>query len=136
MVEDKSIAERMARIRQFSEVSQENLGSLETSEVYEAGMLAKSVLIDTCANNHPLVESFTTALVGPNYNLMRAACRTLVSLYRQGALRNPALRVAQELEGEILAVADAQVKVAEASADATARQTRLSVCWDLVVRAS
>jgi hypothetical protein len=56
-----------------------------------------------------------------------AAVRTLLSLYKTGALKSPALRVAKDLEGEILAVAEKQVNAAESSSDVPARQMRLAV---------
>jgi hypothetical protein len=127
MVEDKSIAERIVKIREYSKLGDWTSAHVETTDVYEIGMLGKSVLIDTVGDGHPLMEGFSTAMSGPNHNLMRASCRALVMIYDQGALRSPVLRVAQDLEGEILAVADAQTRLAEEAPDTSSKEMRLAV---------
>ena len=48
-----------------------------------------------------------------------AACRSVVTLYEQGGLRSPRLAIAHEIEGDILNIAEEQVKAAEKSTNAT-----------------
>ena len=121
MVEDKSITHRIGRIRAL--VSNHE----DSEENFELGMLAKTVLVDTVGAHHPLMESLSVALTGGSRAMMTAACRTLLTLHEQGALRSPALRVARDLEGEIFDVAEAQVKAAEKSVDVPTQQMRLAV---------
>lgn len=121
MVEDKTIAKRIDHIEQLVR------GEPDSPALYEAVTLAQTVLHDTVGSKHPLMESFTSTLTSFNRMKMGAACRTLIGLYKQGALRSPILRVAQEVEGEVLAAAETQVRAAEAATDGGLRQMRLAV---------
>jgi hypothetical protein len=120
MVEDKSIAERVRMVKMLSDS--------ENGDYHEAVLLALTVVHETAGLGHPLAVNLTKLAANPSsFSDMRAACRTLVTLFGQGALGNKALKIAREIEGDFLAAAEAQVKAAEATTDANARQLRLAV---------
>jgi hypothetical protein len=122
MVEDKSIVARIAEIERLAAAGQD-------MNFHEVCLLAATVLHDTVGDAHPLVQAFREAKAstwGAKIETA-AAVRTLLLIYRQGALGNPVLRVAKDVEGEILAIAEAQVRAAGSSADTPSQQMRLAV---------
>lgn len=62
-----------------------------------------------------------------DWSIILGACRTLVSLYDQGALQSPRLRIAREIEGDLVGIAEAQFKAAEHAADPQTKQTHLAI---------
>ncbi len=54
-------------------------------------------------------------------------CRTLVTLYDQGALKSPRLTIAREIEGDILDIAQAQAQAAELAKDLSQKQVQLAI---------
>lgn len=141
MVEDKSIAERMKRIGAlvpkaerhpkndgFAGPFEDVSGSrMQQEALNEICCLARTVLQDTVGERHALWKAFEIDEKWTNPAIVLSACKTLQLLFENGALGNRTLRIAQEIDGEILAVAEAQAKAAESTADSSARQMRLAV---------
>jgi hypothetical protein len=96
-------------------------------EVYEAGSLALTVLFDTVGGNHPLVAVVNDGLKSTNWAKLLAANRAVVTLYDEGGLQSPRLKIAHEIEGDLLEIAQAQAQAAEASKDATQKQVQLGI---------
>ena len=137
MVEDKSIAERMKRMAELIGPAELHPGDgvfqdpitfkQQQQALNEICCLARTVLQDTVGERHALWNTFQIDEKWTNPNVVLSAWRTLSLLFEKGALGNTVLRVAQEIEGEIISVAEAQAKAAELSADVPARQMRLSI---------
>ena len=91
----------------------------EWVEVLEAVSLAQSVIHDTVGGNHPLMTTLDEALKSGDWRNAVAASRSVITVYDGGGLRSPRLAIAHEIEGDILDIAEEQVKAAEKSTDTT-----------------
>jgi hypothetical protein len=79
----------------------------------EASMMALAILHDTVGPRHPMVEVVDAALK-TNWDVAQnRAVESVVALFQQGVLDSPALRIAHEIEGSFLDLADGQVTAAE-----------------------
>ena len=73
------------------------------------------------------MAALDSALKSGDWMEAMAACRSVVTLYDGGDLRNPQLAIAHEIEGDILDIAQKQVAASERSADATHKQLQLAI---------
>jgi len=119
--ENRTIRSRIDRIRRFIGVG------AGTSELYEAANLAQSVVYDTVGGSHPIMAALENALKSADWQRAAAASRAVVALYDEGALKSPRLTIAQEIEGDILDIAQAQAEAAEASKDAEGKHVHLGI---------
>ncbi len=93
----------------------------------EAVALAQTVLIETLGPRHPLMATLNSIVEKYDWSKAEGACRTLITLWEQGALVNPRLQIARELEEDVIDVADRQWKEAEKEQDIGRKQLRLAV---------
>lgn len=121
MNEDDSIKARIGKIEFLSGRDR------DFPEFYEAASLAQSVLHDTVGGCHPIMAEIESALKAKDHQRAAAASRAVLTLYTVGALKNPRLTIAGEIEGDILDIAQAQAQLAEESTDAPQRQTYLGI---------
>jgi hypothetical protein len=119
--ENKSIKARIDRIRHLTG---DNQGS---DQFFEAAVLAQSVLYDTVSGGHPLMATLKSALDASNWQRAAAASRGVVTLFDEGALKNPRLVIAREIEGDLLDIAQSQVQAAEMSKDDGEKHLQLSI---------
>jgi len=112
------------RINQIQALTQEDQ---DYTKYYEAASLAQSVVHDTLGGSHPIMTELESALKSADHQRAAAASRAVITLYNNGALKNPRLTIAGEIEGDILDIAQAQVQAAEKNTDASQRQTHLSI---------
>jgi hypothetical protein len=117
---DRAIERRIARIQQV--LAAEG----EVEDYVEAGTLALSILHDTVGDGHPLAVAIRPAVDHSNWILLKGACRSVVALFADGGLQNPRLRIAHELDADILIVAKNQLKAADGMADPQQKQLRLA----------
>lgn len=113
-----------SRINQIEILTQENG---DYREFYEAASLAQSVVHDTVGGNHPIVTELESSLKAADYNRAVAASRAVITLYKHGALKNPRLAIAGEIEGDILDIAQAQAQEAEKCMNPSQKQTHLGI---------
>ena len=111
--ENTWIKDRIEKIRPLSKERREWI------ELFEAVSLAQSVIHDTVGGNHPIMAALDGALKSGDWMEAMAACRSVVTLYDGGGLRSPRLAIAHEIEGDILDIAEEQVKEAEKGTDTT-----------------
>lgn len=119
--ENLTIRTRIERIRKLSADDQGSEG------YYQAAILSQSVLQDTIGGAHPIMRSIDSALKSDNWRQAAAASRSVVDLYEMGALRSPRLALAHEIEGDILEIAQSQLKAAETETDPIQNQVRLAI---------
>lgn len=112
------------RINQIQALTQEDQ---DYTKYYEAASLAQSVVHDTLGGSHPIMTELESALKSADHQRAAAASRAVVTLCNNGALKNPRLTIAGEIEGDILDIAQAQVQAAENNTDTSQRQTHLSI---------
>lgn len=113
-----------SRIDQIRHLSAEDQGSIE---FFEAASLALSVLHDTVGGSHPLMAILKSALEASDWMRAAAASRSIVTLYKEGALKSPRLAIAREIEGDILDLAQAQAQAAESNNDGAQKQLQLAI---------
>ena len=89
--------------------------------------LAQTVLHETVGRNHPVMEVLDDALKSGEMRKQIYAARSVVTLYDEGMLKSPRLAIAHEIEGDILNIAEEQVKGAEKSAYETHKQLQLAI---------
>ena len=119
--EEIAITNRIALIRELVDDSH------GLTEFFEAANLAISVLHDTVGGSHPLFGTLDDALKKAHWEQAVAAARTVATLYDQGVLKSPRLRIAHEIEGDLLDIAQTQVTAAEKNGDAAQKQTQLAI---------
>ena len=93
----------------------------------EAATLAQSILHDTVGDGHPLMQTLKHSVEKYEWYKILGACHTLITLYEGGSLVDPRLRIAREIEGDILDIAEVQLKAADASPDQIQKQIRLAI---------
>lgn len=96
-------------------------------EFFEAASLALSVLHDTVGGSHPIMAVLKSALDASDWQRAAAASRSVVSLYKEGALKSPRLAIAREIEGDILDIALFQAQAAESNIDSSQKQVQLAI---------
>ncbi|PYV14389.1 MAG: hypothetical protein DMG21_18495 [Acidobacteria bacterium] len=119
--ENAVIKARIDKIRQMTGPGQ------GATEIYEAVCLAQSVLDDTIGGTHPIMAALQDALNSADWMRSRAASRSVVTLYDEGALRNPRLAIAREIEGDLLDIAQRQAQAAETNRDPAQKQLQLAI---------
>jgi len=77
-----------------------------------ATLLAQVVIYNTVGEGHPLMKDLRSAIADTSSSRARAASKAVAKLFHQGLLRSPRLTIAHEIEGDILAVANEQLKFA------------------------
>jgi hypothetical protein len=92
----------------------------------EAGTLALSILHDTVGDGHPLAAAIRPAVEKGDWISLTGSCRTIVTLFTDGGLQNPRLRIVHELDADILIVAKNQLRAADGTADIQQKQLRLA----------
>lgn len=98
----KNIADRIARIRQATHKG----GGMD--DAYEAASLAQTILHDTLGTGHPLMTALQDGVAKTDWTKIVGACRTLITLFEEGVLESPRLRIAREIEGDLLNAAEVQ----------------------------
>lgn len=96
-------------------------------QTHEAVALAQTLLHDTLGERHPMMATLKAFVQKPDYSQGQGTCRTIITLYEQGALTNPRLQIAKELEEDVIDVADRQWREAEKEQDVATKQMRLAV---------
>lgn len=119
--ENEKIKERIDKIRYLCERDQ---GSIE---IFEAALLSQAVLHDTVGGSHPLMAALKHAYESKDWDRAEAASRSVAALFDEGALTNPRLAIAHEIEEEILDIAQSQVQAAEIAKDSSQRQVHLAI---------
>ena len=120
-MDDRSIEARIAQIKALTD---EKAGSME---FFEGANVAQSVLFDTVGMGHPIAVSIANALQKSEFRTAVAGARSVVKLYEQGALTSPRLRIAHEIEGDLLDIAQAQASAAEKNRDEGQKHTQLAI---------
>jgi len=95
--------------------------------IHEAVALAQTLLHDTLGDRHPLMTTLKSFVEKPDFSKGQGTCRTIITLYEQGALISPRLQIAKELEEDVIDVAERQWREADKEQDAAAKQLRLAV---------
>jgi hypothetical protein len=119
--EDKSLK---ARIELIKAKAREGADS---DDYHEAATLAQSVLHDTVGDGHPLMSVLEAGIEKYHIAKITGACRTLVTLFDQGKLESPRLRIAREIEGDVLDIAEAQLRAAGAVSDPAQKDLRMAI---------
>jgi hypothetical protein len=99
----------------------------DTIDAFEAATLAQSVVHDILGGHHPIMGEIESALKAQDWSRAMAASKTVVTLYDNGALKNPRLAIAGEIEGNLVDIAQSQVQAAEQTVDTSMRQTHLGI---------
>ena len=102
-------------------------GNFAMPEYFEAATLCQSVLHDTLGCAHPIAAILDQGVKEGNWQKIKGAAQTVITLYQHGALKSPRLIIAHEIEGDILNIAEAQAKAAEKNTDVTQKQTQLGI---------
>lgn len=113
-----------ARIERVRKLAHENADS---QEWYEAASIAQSVIHDTLGSGHPSMRALQEAVKEGSWTKLLGACKAVIALYDVGALPSPTLRIAHEIEGDILDIAQAQVQAAEVAGETSAKQVGLAI---------
>jgi hypothetical protein len=121
MADEASIKTRVERVRRLAH---ENA---QTHEFYEAASIAQSVIHDTVGGGHPLMRALEEAVKSSEWWKILGACKGVLALYDEGALPSPTLRIAHEIEGGVLDIAQTQAQAAETAMDVTAKQLGLAI---------
>ncbi len=119
--EERSIQSRIDQIEDLTRTDR------DFTHFFEAATLAQSVLHDTVGGTHPTMMELESALKAADYQRAAAASRTVVTLCKIGALKNPRLKIAGEIEGEILDIAEGQARAAEITTDVAKKHTHLGI---------
>lgn len=126
MADEALIKARMEHVRNLAREKN------EFEQLYEACSIAQSVIHDTVGRGHPSMRALDEAVKTPNFSRMLGACKAVLTLYDQGAIPSPTLRIAHEIEGGLLDIAQAQAQAAEAAGDRSAKQLGLAISAFLV----
>ncbi len=121
MRDEAAIRARIERIRKLA--SDES----DSQQFYEAASIAQSVLHDTSGSGHPLMGALQESVKSGDWTKVLGACRAVLAVYDDGALPSPKLRIAHEIEGSVLDIAQAQAQAAEATKDSMAKQLNLAI---------
>ncbi len=113
-----------ARIDRIRRLADDDEG---VTEYYEAACLAQSVIHDTLGGSHPVMAALVNSVNSRHYEKARAAARTVVALYDEGALKSPRLTIAGEIEGDILDLAEGQAQAAERNRDSSQKLIQLAI---------
>lgn len=119
--EDATIKERIERIRSLLN---ENAG---TVPMFEAAALAQSVLHDTVGGGHPLMSAIDNAVGSKEWTRVVGSTKSILVLFDQGALKNPRLTIAREIEGDFLDIAQSQAQAAEQSNTESQKQMHYGI---------
>jgi hypothetical protein len=119
--EQKTIVDRINRIRIMVRQKTAPEG------LYEAATLAQTVLLDTVGNGHPAMALLSEGIVKDDFRKIVGGCQSVIVLFEGGALESPRLRVAREIEGDLLDIAETQAKAAEVTVDPTQKGTKLAI---------
>lgn len=113
-----------ARAAEIQRLAEENQGSVEW---FEAASLALSLLHDTVGGAHPLAGTIGHALEKSDYLHAAAGSRAVAKLYGTGGLGSARLAIAHELEGDILEIAQQQVRRAETEVNSELKLVHLGI---------
>jgi len=121
MAEEVTTKTRIERIRKLASKNS------QMHEFYEAASIAQSLIHDTVGGGHPLMRALDEAIKSSDWFKILGACNSVLALYDEGALPSPSLRIAHEIEGSVLDIAQIQVQLAETTKDATVKQMGLAI---------
>lgn len=93
----------------------------------EAVGLAISLVHDTAGGTHPIVRQLQEANQARDWMMQRGAVSATLKLHEHGVLVSPALRIAHEIEGDVLNIAQGHLSLAEQASDATSRTIHLAI---------
>ena len=120
MPDEAAIKSRIDRIRK----SAHNKAAME--DWYEAAGIAQSVLHDVAGGTHPLTRALEEAVKSASWQKLLGAIKSVIALYDDGALPSPRLRIAGEIEGDLLEIAEAQSRLSESANDSTQKQVAIA----------
>jgi len=118
---EKSIKARIDEIRKLA-TEQSSI-----HKIYQAVSIALSVVNDTVGVNHPIVRSLEGSLTTGDWGRPFGACQAVISMYENEALTNPRLKIAAEIETDILVTSQQQVQAAETAKSNDARTIHLAI---------
>lgn len=121
MADEAIIKARIERVRKLAH------SNAVDHEFYEAASIAQSVIHDTVGRNHPSMHALNEAVESADWEKILGACKAVLALYDEGALPSPKLRIAHEIEGDILDIAQSQAQIAEATNDPSLKQMSLAI---------
>lgn len=121
MLDEGLIKSRVDRVRGLAHEA------AATAEYYEAAAISQSIVHDTIGSGHPLMRSLEDGVKSGEWTKVLGACKAVIALYDDGLLKSPALRIAHEMEGGMLDIADAQVKMADSASDPVVKQLGLAI---------
>ncbi len=119
--EQVAIKAMIERIRQLA------IEGTPIEDHIHAATLAQTVLHHTAGAGHPAMAALREGTTKQNWMMILGACRTVLMLFDSDALDSPRLRIARELEGDVLDMAETQAKAAEKTVDQTQKEARLAV---------
>ena len=99
----------------------------EMHEFCEAASIAQSVLHDTVGGGHPLMRALDEGVKSSDWFKILGGCKGVLAMYDEGALPSPTLRIAHEIEGSVLDIAQTQAQLAETARDAALKQLGLAI---------
>jgi len=113
-----------ARVRRVKALAHDDC---KLKEIIEAASIAQSIVHDTAGPGHPLMHTLREAVRVGDWTHLLGACRAMLALYEDGALPGPRLRIAHEIDGAVLDIAQAQAQIAERTDDPANKQLGLSI---------
>lgn len=120
-MDEASITTRLDRVRKLAH------SDADTQELYEAAAIAQSVIHDTAGRGHPSMRTVEDAVRSGDWMKILGACKAVLALHDHGALPSPTLRIAHEIEGTVLGIAQAQAEAAEGATDTITKQLSLAI---------
>ena len=121
MRDEAGIKARIERIRKLA------VEDSDSQRFYEAASIAQSVVHDTAGTGHPLMRALEESVKSGDWTKVLGACRGVLALYDDGALPSPRLRIAHEIEGTVLDIAQGQAQAAEVAQDSVSKQLGLAI---------
>ncbi len=111
----------------FIERIRQLLGRNSGEDHHEAVALGQTILHETVGDRHPLMATFKSVVDKYDWGKAEGACKTLITLWKNGALVNPRFQIARELEEDVVDIAEKQWKDAEKEQDGRKKELRLAV---------
>jgi hypothetical protein len=99
---------------------------IRTVQEYEAAGIAQSVLHDVAGGAHPLTHGVEEAVKSGDWRKLLGAIKSVIAVYDDKGLPSPRLRIAAEIEGDLLDIAEAQSRLAESVTDSPQKQVGLA----------
>jgi hypothetical protein len=124
--DDAAIKSRIDLIRESAH------GSADQEDYYEAANIAQSVMHDVAGSAHPLTRALEEAVKSADWQKLLGAIKSVIALYDSNVLQSPRLRIAGEIEGDLIDIAEAQSRLAESATDTMQKKVGLATAAFLV----